>query len=140
MSKGTLLQSLAQRQDGLVLLESFESANFITDQAWVTLNGNPTQDNTVAKDGLFSLKLDSSCPLIQNTPGPYVKYAACWFYDVATNITSQSVPAMLLTDTATGNTVAIGVNNALDPNHYCIQLASGAWQPTIVPRSTGFHR
>lgn len=139
-TKGTVLQSLAQRQDGLMLLESFESANFISDQAWVLLNGTVTRDNSVAKDALYSLKMDSTCPLIQNQPGGYTKYAVSWFYDEATFTTQLCNPAMVLSDSVSGATVGIGVNNAKDSAHYCIELAPGVWVPTAIARSTGWHR
>ena len=137
---GTILQSLAQRQDGLLLLESFESPDFTLDQGWSVLNGVPSISANATKDGLYSLILDSTCPLIQNGLSSHFKYAAVWFFDDVTKTTQGATPAMVLRDSNTGLTFGVGVNNACSTDHYSVLQDSGAWIATGIPRSAGWHR
>ena len=136
---GTVLQSLAQRQDGLLLFESFESQNFALDQSWLVLNGTPTITPNAAKEGLYSLEIDSSCPLIQNTAA-YFQYAAVWFFDDATKTTQGATPALMLSDSATGLTFGVGVNNSCSTGFYSVRQDSGSWIATSIPRTSGWHR
>lgn len=137
---GTILQSLAQRVDGLLLFESFESSNFMLDQGWTLLNGAPAQSNNVSKDSLFSLALDSTCALIQNAPGGNFSFAAAWFYDDATQITAQCIPALMVKDSGNTAIVGLGINNAVSTTFYCALTSAGNWIATAIPRVTGWHR
>ena len=136
----TILQSLAQRRDGLLLFESFESPNFTLDQGWTVLNGTPTTSNAVAHDALNSLVMDSTCPLIQYQPGSYFTCAAGWFYDDATKTTQAAIPAIVLKDSAGASIFGIGVNNAVSTTNYSILTAAGTWVASTITRTTAWHR
>ncbi len=130
---GTLLQSLAQRQDGVLLFESFEASTFLQDQNWGTINGTPSQSQNVALDGIYSLALDSTCPLIQNVPAAPFTYCAAWFYDTL-DTTAGCSP--MISASAGVNTLTVGVLQGFGTYY----ILSPVVQDTKIPRINGFVR
>jgi len=126
---------------GLLILESFESANFITDQLWNVLNGNPVQGLINPYDGIYSLPIDSSFPLLQIDGGataPQVFNVRLW--DDPTNTTGAAsyvfVSATAGTPGAT-NCIGIGVDNAVSTANYVI-YKNGIKSDSGVPRQAGY--
>ena len=129
---GTILQSLPQRRDGLMLMESFESANFMMDQGWTLINGTPSTTQSVAKEGLSSLVLDATNPLILKDFGstPFL-YCAVWFYDDATQTATDYQPGLRIIDPVNHHNFFTGVWNSNSTTNYT---------PGNIPRTTGWHK
>ena len=132
----TLLQALPRFTDGLYLFESFESSTFTADQAWTLAYGSPTRTQSVSKEGLWSLNLSATpCGLSKLVSHGA---ASCWFYDDASNVTSD-VQSGLLSRAAGYAFFGAYASNIMSTGFYAMQLG-GAPAITTVPRSTGWHR
>lgn len=135
----TILQSLARNQNGLMLLESFESVNFAGDQGWTVLNGTPTISNVVAFSGNFSLIMDSSYPQIQKLFTTSFAWSAGYFYDDAAIVAGGFKPFILWNDPVGPKLFGLGVDIATSAGFYT-KIVSGASSATAVARTTGWHR
>jgi hypothetical protein len=133
----TILQTLPKITDGLLLFESFEVQSFPTDQGWTLLNGTPQISSDVAKEGLKSLKLDTSYPELEKTFTAF-KYSAGWFYDDAAAVAGGFTPFMRWI-TSTPATFGLGVDLATSVGFYS-KVVAGVTSATAVARSTGWHR
>lgn len=136
----TILQSQARNQSGLLLVESFESTNFASDQGWTVLNGAPSISNIVSFSGLFSLIMDSSYPQIQKTFSSAYYWSAGYFYDDASVVGSTFKPFIIWKDSVAVLTYGLGVNDAIMAGRYIMKNGSGADTSTGVLRTTGWHR
>jgi len=135
----TILQNLARNQSGLLLVESFESTNFASDQGWTVLNGAPTISNVVSFSGLFSLIMDSSYPQIQKTFSTTYNWSAGYFYDDATVVTGAFKPFIIWKDTTGPKIFGLGVDNTVSTGFYT-KIVSGVSTATTVARTTGWKR
>ncbi len=138
----SLLQSLPQLVDGLLLFEGFESANFVTDQAWTVTKGTPLRSNSVAKTGVYSLEMDLTECLISKTFSSDVPIVSSivYFYDDATaNIAGYSSPLVYWKDGG-GNIYALGVDMTAPGSGVYSERHNTALAATAVARTTGWHR
>lgn len=135
----TILQSISQRVTGLQLYESFESPNFMLDQLWTLLNGTPTTTDSVAKDGLFSLQMDSTYPQIQKKFTAPFGYSTVWFYDDPTQTAVGFNPQVTWSSSVTGQAFTLGVNNSIDTTHYSGASPGGSGRTSTI-RTAAWHR
>lgn len=138
----TILQSLNKWQDGLLLFESFESPNFMQDQAWTLLNGTPKTSNEVEKDGLRSFKLDLTYPWIEKDftgfTDPNFQYSHVWFFDDAAVLTGGFTPFVQWVAASSGVTFGLGVDLSVSTVNYTYEY-NGGRHDSFIPRSDGFH-
>jgi len=133
----TILQTFPRVTDGLLLFESFETINFTSDQGWTLLNGTPQISPDVAKEGLKSLKLDTTYPQLEKTFTAF-QYSAGWFYDDSAIIAGGFTPFMNWLS-STPATFGLGVDLATSTGFYSKTVA-GVTSATTVARTTGWHR
>lgn len=138
----TVLQSLNKWRDGLLLFESFESPNFMLDQAWTLLNGVPKISNEVAKEGLSSFKLDSTYPWIEkdfSISGDLFGSSAVWFFDDAGIITGGFTPFVEWENPIATLVSGLGVDLAVSTVNYTV-MVEGVKSDSGIARTDGFHR
>ena len=141
---GTILQSLSARREGSMLFESFESPAFMQNENWTLLNGTPVITDSVTKQGLYSLVMDSSYPQIQKKFSTPYSYSTVWFYDDATQTASTFKPNVIWSQPdAPGGPLAfsLGVDNSVSTGFY-VAYYGNLMIPVIttVARTTGWHR
>ncbi len=135
-----ILQSLPQLVDGLLLFESFESASFVTDQAWTVAKGTPLRSNSVAKQGDFSFELDTTeCLLTKTFTGFPMQSSGVWFYDDATATAAGASPPFIYWLSNLGVIYGLGVDIATTSTKYCYRDNNGIPVDSGVTRTTGWH-
>lgn len=137
----TILQSFIKWVDGLLLYESFESTNFMLDQAWNLLNGQPTISNLVAEEGIRSLALDLTYPYIEKdfTPsGAHFGVSSVWFFDDAGVVTGGFTP-WVEWESDNGQLWGLGVDLSVSTDFYTV-MNNGVKTASSVARSDGFHK
>lgn len=136
----TIFKSLNTRQDGLLLFESFESSNFMLDQAWTLLNGTPVTTEDVAKEGLRSFECDLTYPWIENdvytNTGSGFGYSRVWFFDDSTVTTGGFRPFAEWEDNL-GNVYGLGVDLSVSTTFYSMNNA-GVTTVTTIARADGW--
>lgn len=136
----TALQSLPRLVDGLLLFENFESASFVTDQAWTVVKGTPLRSNSVAKDGVYSLQLDTTEVLLSKSFTTFpMKSGAVWFYDDATAVAAGASPPFIYWLSNLSVIYGLGVHIATSSVNYCYRDNNGVPVDSGVARSTGWH-
>lgn len=133
----SIIQNMAKNTDGLLLLESFESVNFMADQAWTLINGVPVTTNVVAFSGLRSLLMDLTYPLIQKTFTSF-DFSAGYFFDDAA-VPPTAIEPFLVWENSGGGVWGIGVRQATSLGFYTM-IINGVLTATAKIRTTGWHR
>lgn len=134
---GTLLQTVPKIIDGLLLLESFEAANFVDNEGWLTLNGAPTNSSDTAFDGVKSFELDLTFPQIQKTFTAF-GWSAAYFQDDPAVVLGVFDP-FVIWQTSLGNIFGLGVNLATSTGMYT-KIVNGVLTSSGVARSVGWKR
>lgn len=135
----TIIQSMSRGQNGLQLLENFESQNFLGDQGWQVVNGVPTTTNVVAYSELRSFQLDLTYPKIKKTFTTPFRWSAGWFFDDPAQTITTFNPFIQWQSIAAPATWGIGVNNAISTTNYTMTVANVQSASPVV-RTAGWHR
>jgi len=135
----TIVQSMSRGQNGLQLLENFESDNFIADQGWTLVNGVPKTTNTVAYSELRSFQLDLTYPKIKKVFATPFRWSAGWFFDDPAQTVTTFNPFIQWQSIAAPATWGIGVNNAISTTKYTMTV-NGVQVASAVTRTAGWHR
>lgn len=133
----SILQNLARSVNGLLLLESFESVNFVQDQGWTLLNGLPVNSNDTAFSGLRSFKMDLSYPQIEKTTTAF-NFSVGYFRDDSAIVAGNFQPFIKWIDSG-GAVWALGVNDSVSAVFYT-KIINGVASATAIPRTTAWHR
>jgi hypothetical protein len=134
---GTILQSFPRFSDGLLLFESFEAENFMSDQNWTLLNGTPQISSDVSVDGLKSLKLDTTYPQIQKITGAF-QFGVAWFYDDSSIVAGGFTP-FAIWETTGGQIFGLGVDLGVSTVNYT-KIVNGVSSDSGVARTTDYRR
>jgi hypothetical protein len=135
----TILQLFGQQYSGQLLLESFESPSWITDEGWTVLHGVPVATNFFAFDGQWALQLDNSYPIINyQAPTTYTDGVAYFFDDPTQNATTLLPFAQFIN--GAGHALALGVDCSVNTGTYTYIDAAGVHHDSHVVRSAGWRR
>lgn len=135
----SILQHLVKAKSGLMLLEDFESQDFLTDQGWTLLNGAPKITTNAAFSLAHSFIMDLSYPLIQRSFTSNFQWSAGYFLDDATQTVTAFNPFMQWISVAAPATYGLGVHNPTSAANYTALIA-GVPTATAVVRTTGWHK
>lgn len=135
----TIIQSMSRGQNGLQLLENFESDNFISDQGWQLVNGVPKTTTSAAYSELQSFQLDLTYPKIKKVFATPFRWSAGWFLDDPAQTLTTFNPFIQWQSIAAPATWGIGVNNAVSTTKYTMTV-NNVQVASAVTRTAGWHR
>lgn len=136
---GTILQTLPKMVDGLMLFESFESVNFMTDQGWTLEQGVPTITNAASFEGLKSLIMDSTHPFIHREFSTPFRFSAGYFLDDTTEVGVSTIQGIFWDATGGATNFGIGIQIAVSSVNYSV-LENGIAVNSGIARVDGWHR
>lgn len=135
----TILQHLVKAKSGLMLLEDFESTNFMGDQGWLLNNGVPTTTTSIFFSGLRSLIMDLTYPQIQKAFSTPYQWAAGEFFDDASQTVTLFKPFMQFISVAAAAIWGLGVDNSVSTGFYT-KIVNGVSSASTVARTNGWHK
>ncbi len=154
----SVINYLQKVRDGVVFSEGFENDNFVTAEAWTTVQGVPTNSSSQSKQGIKSFICNgtaSTLSIIKKVITPYsinsvtsntpFTYAEVWFYDDMT--TTAGTGPYFKVKTSSGKWFQVGVRNDISTTEYVCNAPNTYTQDnfstTIVStptRSLGWHK